>query len=116
MSISLGCYSYPRLLTPSCPQLVVALNVLVDILRMQGGLPLIEAGRLDKSLCSKCDQQVYVNGYHACFCGKERKYPHDSLVQASCSFLGSAGAQVTREPTLVVPQTSDAAAKGQLFF
>lgn len=60
--------TYPLIVLPVRRAFIIPPDVVVDLLRMQGGLPLLDADRA-KLFCEGCKKDAYDRkGYHAGFC------------------------------------------------
>ena len=109
--------TYPVLVRPTTVPYTIPSDVLTDLLRMQGHLPLLDA--IDAvDTCPKCKSYVDARRYHAAFCPSTRSRIDDAFVRELRDCIRNAGAMVMLEPTHVLPHAppSDAANARDIHF
>ena len=107
LSAATATATYPMLVRPTHPSYISEPDIIVDLLRMQAGLPLNDADRA-QAKCTKCQKDVDRRGYHAAFCSMTRIYAHDAFVRELRDFLRAAGVVVMLEPVHILPHLADA--------
>ena len=106
--------TYPVLVRPRTVPYTIRSDVLTDLLRMQGHLPLLDA--IDAmDTCPKCKSYV-ARGYRGAFCPCTRSRIHDAFVRELRDCIRKAGAMVMLELTHVLPHAppNDAANAGDI--
>ena len=108
--------TYPFLVRPTQIPYIIEPDVLTDLLRMQGRLPLMDVDRARRRW-AKCNALYDTRAYHAAFCPSTRAYIHDGIVRELRDCIRAAGACVLCEPVNVLPHAPevDRGAQGEFY-